>query len=91
MSVSVPTAPAADCLAERIFVELIGRAFLRVENHALFKPDAAQLAKLSIELAVAFQKAETEHRAESGPKNVGYDVRTLDLDNLTSSPDKSKS
>jgi hypothetical protein len=75
-------APDLSSLAERIYVELIGRAFLRVENAAVFKPDAAQLAKLSIELATAFQKAETEHRASAGPKNVGYDAQNLDLANL---------
>jgi hypothetical protein len=81
---STPAAPdsAATSLAELIYVELVGRAFLRVENAAVFKPDPAQLAKLSIVLATAFQKAEKEHRAASGPKNVGYDVGLMDLGNL---------
>ncbi|MBI2961124.1 MAG: hypothetical protein HYY28_12490 [Betaproteobacteria bacterium] len=82
MNAPAAQASAAASLAERIFVELVGRAFLRVENAAVFKPDAAQLAKLSIELAAAFQKAETEHRAESGPKNVGYDLSNMDLASL---------
>lgn len=82
MSAPTPSAPAGLGLAERIYVELIGRSFLRVENAAVFKPDAEQLAKLSIELATAFQKAETAHRAESGPKNVGYDVQSMDLGTL---------
>jgi len=73
---------AVTSLAARIYVELIGRAFLRVENAAVFKPEAAHLAKLSIELATAFQKAETEHNSASAPKNVGYDARNLDLANL---------
>ena len=69
-------------LAELIYVELVGRAFLRVENNAVFKPDPAQLARLSIALATEFEKADIEHRAASGPKNVGYDVKNLDLGNL---------
>jgi hypothetical protein len=76
-----PTSTATS-LAELIYVELIGRAFLRVENNAVIKPDPAQLAKLSIALATEFQKAAIEHRAASGPKNVGYDVKNLDLGNL---------
>ena len=69
-------------LAERIFVELIGRSFLRVENNAQFKPDAPALAKLSIQLAIEFEKADKSHKAESGPKNVGYDVSKLDLGSI---------
>jgi len=79
-------ASATTSLAELIYTELIGRAFLRVENAAVFKPDAVQLAKLSIELATAFHKAETEHRAESGPKNVGYDAQSMDLGNISLGP-----
>jgi hypothetical protein len=82
MSASATPANPGTSLAELIYVELIGRAFLRVENNAQFKPDPAQLAKLSIVLATAFEKAATEHRAASGPKNVGYDVKNLDLGNL---------
>ena len=69
-------------LAELIYVELVGRAFLRVENNAVIKPDPAQLARLSIVLATEFEKAAAEHRAASGPKNVGYDVQSLDLGSL---------
>ena len=69
-------------LAELIYVELVGRAFLRVENNAVIKPDPAQLARLSIVLATEYEKAAAEHRAASGPKNVGYDVQNLDLGNL---------
>ena len=78
-----PAAPApGTSLAELIYVELVGRAFLRVENNAVIKPDPAQLAKLSIVLATEFEKAAADHRAASGPKNVGYDVKTLDLGKL---------
>ena len=82
MNAPAAAASSETSLAELIYVELVGRAFLRVENAAVFKPDAAQLAKLSIALATEFQKAEKEHRAASGPKNVGYDVGLMDLGNL---------
>ena len=75
-------APAGTSLAELIYVELIGRAFLRVENNAQIKPDPMALARLSIELAGVFDKAEKEHKAASGPKNVGYDVTKLDLGSI---------
>ena len=84
---SEPTAApvsAANSLAELIYVELVGRSFLRVENNAVFKPDPAQLAKLSIALATEFEKAAKEHKAASGPKNVGYDVKLLDLGGIGS-------
>jgi len=71
-------------LAEQIYVELIGRSYLRVENNAQFKPDPATLAKLSIQLALVFEKTEKAHKAESGPKNVGYDVTKLDLGSIGS-------
>jgi hypothetical protein len=77
-----PTPPSHTSLAELLYVELIGRAFLRVENNAVIKPEPAQLARLSIVLATEFEKAATEHRAASGPKNVGYDVQNLDLGSL---------
>jgi hypothetical protein len=66
-------------LAAAIYVELVGRAFLRAENTASIKPEAAVLAKLSFELAAAFQEsAQTALRA-LGPQNVGYKVQIGDL------------
>jgi hypothetical protein len=79
---AAPAATAGSSLAEQIYVELIGRSYLRVENNAQFKPDPATLAKLSIQLALVFEKAEKAHKAESGPKNVGYDVSKLDLGSI---------
>ncbi len=66
-------------LAEIIYVELIGRAFLRVENTASIKPDAATLAKMSIALAEVYFKEKNAALALLGPKNVGYDVKLDDL------------
>ncbi len=67
-------------LAAAIYVELVGRAFLRVDNAAVIKPEAGALAKLSFELAATFKKAEKVAQAEAGPKNVGYDVQLGDID-----------
>ena len=68
-------------LAEIIYVELIGRAFMRVENTASVKPDAATLAKLSIELADIYFKEKQATLAALGPKNVGYEMQLDDLAN----------
>ena len=68
-------------LAELIYVELIGRAFLRVDNAATIKPDPASLAKLSLQLAEAYAKEKRAALAALGPKNIGYDVKLDDLMN----------
>jgi hypothetical protein len=70
---------SASPLAELIYVELIGRAFLRVDNAAVIKPEPDVLAKLSIALAEAFMKADKIDKASSLPQNVGYDVQLSDL------------
>ncbi len=64
-----------DELAAAIYVELVGRAFLRVDNAAVIKPEAGELVKPSFELAAAFKKVERAHQAAAGPQNVGYDVQ----------------
>ena len=69
-------------LAAAIYVELVGRAFLRVENAATIKPEPGVLAALSYELADAFKKVERVKNAAAGPQNVGYDVKQLDLGTL---------
>ena len=70
---------AVEELAARIYVELVGRGFLRVENAAVIKPPPEALAKLSFELAEAFQKEVKEFRSASGPKNIGYDIQMSDM------------
>ena len=72
---------SAPDLAELIYVELLGRAFMRVENTASVKPDAAIIAKLSLDLAETYKAAKKEALAALGPKNVGYDVKLDDLMN----------
>jgi hypothetical protein len=77
------TAPAAarplEELAAAIYVELVGRAFLRNENAAVIKPEAGTLATLSFELATVFKKAEKAALASAGPQNVGYKVEVGDI------------
>ena len=78
-----PTQPAASAglqdLASRIYVELVGRAFLRADNTAVIKPDPGELAKLSLQLAEIFRKTEKAAGAAAGPQNVGYNVELADM------------
>jgi hypothetical protein len=71
--------PGVQDLASRIYVELVGRAFLRVENAAVIKPDPAELAKLSFQLAEAFRKVDKAVNAAANPQNVGYNVELADM------------
>jgi len=78
-----PTQPSASAglqdLASRIYVELVGRAFLRSDNTAVIKPDPGELAKLSLQLAEIFRKTEKAAAAAAGPQNVGYNVELADM------------
>ncbi|HET9708419.1 MAG TPA: hypothetical protein VFP39_08955 [Gemmatimonadales bacterium] len=73
------TRNSVDALAAAIYVELVGRAFLRMENVAVIKPEPAVLATLSFELAAAFKKVEKVAQAAAGPQNVGYKVELTDI------------
>ena len=66
-------------LAASIYVELVGRAFLRMENAATIKPEPAVLAKLSFDLAASFHEVAKTSLAALGPQNVGYNVELKDL------------
>ena len=79
---TAPAQPAhpVEELAAAIYVELVGRAFLRVENAAVIKPEPGALAKLSFELAAVFKKTERAALASAGPQNVGYEVDLGDMD-----------
>ncbi|HZE10037.1 MAG TPA: hypothetical protein VE034_00480 [Burkholderiales bacterium] len=78
-----PTQPAANAglhdLASRIYVELVGRAFLRADDTAVIKPNPAELAKLSLQLAEIFRKVEKVFNAAAGTQNVGYNVELADM------------
>jgi len=71
--------PGTQDLASRIYVELVGRAFLRADNTAVIKPDPGELAKLSLQLAETFRKMEKVVNAAAGPQNVGYNVELTDM------------
>ncbi len=77
--VQAPAGPGIQDLASRIYVELVGRAFLRVENAAVIKPDPVELAKLSFQLAETYRKVEKAVNAASLPQNVGYRVDVADM------------
>jgi hypothetical protein len=78
-----PTQAAANAgiqdLASRIYVELVGRAFLRADNTAVIKPDPGELAKLSLQLAEIFRKVEKAVNAAAAPQNVSYKVELADM------------
>ena len=78
-----PAQPAANAgiqdLASRIYVELVGRAFLRADDTVVIKPAPAELAKLSLQLAEIFRKVEKVFNAAAGPQNVGYNVELADM------------
>lgn len=78
-SAQPPAATPVRELASRIYVELIGRAFLRTDNTAVVKPDAVELAKLSIQLADIFHKVEKAADAAAAPQNVSYKVDLTDM------------
>ena len=75
---ATPAQLADQHLAETIYVELLGRAFLRVENQAVIKPEPSALADLSLKLAHEFRGAEKRAAEAAGPKNVGYDIKSAD-------------
>jgi hypothetical protein len=74
-----PASPGTQDLASRIYVELVGRAFLRTDNAAVIKPDPVELAKLSLQLAETYRKVEKAVNAASLPQNVGYKVDLADM------------
>ena len=74
-----PAGPGTQDLASRIYVELVGRAFLRTDNAASIKPEPAELAKLSLQLAEIFRRTEAAVNAAAGPQNIGYKVDLADM------------
>ena len=74
-----PANPGVQDLASRIYIELVGRAFLRTDNTAAIKPEPAELAKLSFQLAETFRRTEATVNAAAAPQNVGYKVDLADM------------
>ncbi len=76
----VPGAPAATikALAERIYVELVGRVMLTAGES---KPNPVDLAKYCYKLAEAFDSIEAEAKKVAAAKTAKYDVK---IDDMTS-------
>lgn len=75
------TGHSGSSLDELIFVELCGRALQATDAGVGVKPNAAALARLSLELADAYRIAHKEKLAAAGPKNVGYEINMDDIAN----------
>ena len=69
-------------LAEMIYVQLISRAFTAEGGKPKMGLDPSAIAKMSLELAGVFMKADHEAKVDLLPKNQGYDVKQLDLGSL---------
>ena len=69
-------------LAEMIYVQLSSRAFTAEGGKPKMGLDPAAIAKMSLELAGVFMKADHEAEVDLLPKNQGYDVKQLDLGSL---------
>ena len=78
---AAPAAAAQRHLDEMIFAQLCARALQVANGKASVAPDAASLAKLSLDLAEAFREAHKAKLAELGPKNVGYEIQMDDIMN----------
>jgi hypothetical protein len=74
-------AGSSHSLDELIFIELCGRALQCTDAAATVKPNAATLAKLSLQLAEAYRAAHKEKMADLMPKNVGYEIQMDDIAN----------
>ena len=80
--VAAPAAASSGpSLDELIFIQLCSRALQCTDAAATVKPDAAVLAKLSLQLAEAYRTAHKEKMADLMPKNVGYEIQMDDLAN----------
>jgi hypothetical protein len=79
MEVQPPYEPLVHDLAARIFVDLVVRAVTVSESSAKIATPPEALAKLSFQLAEAFQAVEDALNSANLPKNVGYKVGADDI------------
>ena len=79
MEVQPPYKPLVHDLAARIYSELVVRAVTVSESSARIATPPEALAKLSFQLAEAFQAVEDALNAANLPKNVGYKVGADDI------------
>lgn len=71
--------PATKELAERIFVDLVGRNVRVSDQGANLAVSADDLAKLSFALAHAFRAVEDQLNASNLPKNADYKLGAQDV------------
>jgi hypothetical protein len=68
-------------LAIRIFVEYCARDVSKVENVGKATANAVELAKLSFELAAAFQKVDSKLSGERDPNEKKFEFDAGDIGN----------
>jgi hypothetical protein len=79
MEVQPPYKPLVHDLAARIYADLVVRAVTVSESSAKIATPPEALAKLSFQLAEAFQAVEDALNSANLPKNVGYKVGADDI------------
>ena len=71
--------PAVRELASRIYIALISDAARNAGERAAASAGAQQVARLSFELAEAFQAVEDQLNAANMPKNAGFKLEAADI------------
>jgi hypothetical protein len=66
-------------LAAKIYIELICRNVVVIDNAAQIKSNPESLAKISFKLAEVFQRVGVEVKAPSLPKNQEFDMSAADI------------
>jgi hypothetical protein len=66
-------------LAERIFIELVGRNVTIADGAVKMSGSAENYAKLSFKLAEVFLSTDLDARAAEMPKNPGYKLGSEDV------------
>jgi hypothetical protein len=83
MEVQPPYKPLVHELAARIYADLVVRAVTVSESSAKISTSPEGLAKLSFQLADAFQAVEDALNSANLPKNVGFKVGADDIASWT--------
>jgi hypothetical protein len=66
-------------LASRIYVNLVEQSMAITDSGVKMTASAENLAKLSFQLAEAFQGVEDSLNADNMPKNQGYQLNVTDI------------
>jgi hypothetical protein len=85
MEKSLPPAykPHVRELASRIYVDLVTGAVSVTESGVKMSASAQNIAKLSFQLAEAFQDIEDQLNADNLPKNTGFKLDVADIASWT--------